>query len=257
MGSQRVTCGADSITGTTVGEANDVTYYAGCPWEESGPEVVYQLKVPFGGLQIDFTLEQFASDLDLFLLTDCDEGTCVEWGGTGLSWTFPEPGTYYLVVDGYTGDQGPFALWIDCVGVPDIIFCVRFYEHIPRGDRAGPGAMLYEYWTEDYHEVAEPSGIYSYWADIPPFPVTAGEHYWVSFQCVSSWDDTAQWGMAQSVDFELMSPFMDFDLLGAPRWTSFLDPPLQYSDTDLAFELFADPTPVERTSWTTIKSMYR
>ncbi|MFH1501968.1 MAG: hypothetical protein ABIG03_02860 [Candidatus Eisenbacteria bacterium] len=256
-GSQRVTCGADSITGSNVGGVNNVTYYSCAAWNEGGPEVVYQLKVPFPSTYMEVTLEQFTVDLDVFLLSECDENTCLTYGSLGLAWTFTEPGTYYLVVDGYNGAQGPFALWINCPGVPGEFYCVRFYGDTAGPSRAHPATMLYEYWTDDYHEVDEGGGLYSYWADIPPFPVAPGQRYWASFQCVSERYVTGQWGWWTTPSVELEHPYMDFEYLSIPRWTFFPDAPI-YNDTDdLAFELFADESPVARTTWGTIKSLYR
>jgi hypothetical protein len=48
---------------------------------------------------------------------------------------------------------------------------------------------------------------------------------------------------------------MDYPVV-APRWTSFPDAGLDVDD-DLAFELSKYDSPVERTSWGTIKALYR
>ncbi|MBD3366885.1 MAG: hypothetical protein GF405_01770 [Candidatus Eisenbacteria bacterium] len=257
-GSQRVTCLSDSLVGDTTGKPSNVDEYGCISWNESGPEIVYQLKVPFPNTYIVFTLDEPPGlDLDLFLLGSCDENDCLAFASSSFGYTFSEPGTYYLVVDGYEGDAGEFALWIDCTDVPDMYFCIRFYENVRGPSRNGPGEMVYEVWTDDFHEADEGDGDYSYWADIPPFPVAGGQHYWVSFQCVAEQLAYGQWGPLESEPIELMSPYMDFSYLGIPRWTYFPDSPIGNNYADLAFELFADPTPVEASSWTTIKAIYR
>jgi hypothetical protein len=257
-GSQRVTCGADGITGDTTGGPSNVNFYGCSDWLENGPEVVYQVKIPFPETYATFIIDSGAVDLDLFLLTDCHESTCIEYSSMILAHTFAEPGTYYLVVDGFYGAYGPFALTIDCPSVQDELFCIRFYEDSPAGSRAGPGAMLYEQWTDDFHEVPEGAPLnYSYWADIPPFTINAGQRYWASIQCVSERLVTGQWFWTEALPVEFLSPFMDFPLLNVPRWTYFPDPPINNETDDLAFELFAQETAVEQTSWGTIKAMYR
>ena len=124
--------------------------------------------------------------------------------------------------------------------------------------RGIPGNVLYEYWTPDVHETYDGQDLlYSYWADIPPFPVAEGQRYWMSVQCVMERNIYGQWGWSEAEPIVFSNPLMDFEALGVPRWTIFPDSPINNDTTDLAFELFADETPVERTSWGTIKSMYR
>lgn len=131
-GAVDIACG-QTVQGTTVGGTNTAPTYPCLPPEfsdESGPENVYRI-VLGATTDLVITLAPLAGDdLDLFLLGSCNENLCV-----GFSSTFPQPevvftclaaGTYYVVVDGFEGAAGPYALSAacnDCVGSPPNEHC--------------------------------------------------------------------------------------------------------------------------------------
>ncbi|MBU0740930.1 hypothetical protein KKG45_10535 [bacterium] len=99
----------ETQSGDTTGGASAVAGYACVAWQETGPEAVYLLDV-----QQDVNLHvrlDAEVDLDLFLLTDCDSDSCAAWHSSEFVVNLPsraEP--YVLIVDGYLGAEGPFAV---------------------------------------------------------------------------------------------------------------------------------------------------
>jgi len=53
-------------------------------------------------------------DIDVLILSDCNEMECVGYGDSVASYASPPAGTYYIVVDGYMGAMGTFDLAIGC-----------------------------------------------------------------------------------------------------------------------------------------------
>ena len=239
------------VPGDNTGGPTNVDEYSCVPWNESGPEVVYELVIPFSPTTVTVTLSDMSADLDIFLLSTCHEDACITYANT--SFTVPlTAGTYYLVVDGFLGAVSSYTLTIECMDVPPLYFAVRFYEHVVDL----PGDLLYEHHLADHHESwNEDLGTFEYWADIPPFPVVDGEHYWFSVQAVLNFSDFGQWYWQESEFSALEWPVMDFEILAIPRWTTFPDAVGQ--TVDLAFGLAAVDTPVEAKSWGVIKSLYR
>lgn len=95
---------------TTTGQAV-VRHYAGAPWDESGPEIVYRLALETA-TAVTLTLEEAQSELDLFVLAGCDPMNCVVFGDQSATFIGPA-GTYYVVVDGRDGAAGPYTLRLD------------------------------------------------------------------------------------------------------------------------------------------------
>ena len=54
-----------------------------------------------------------AADLDIFFLGSCDENDCLAYGNTTFTSDAMLAGTYYIVVDGYSGDCGDYMLEVD------------------------------------------------------------------------------------------------------------------------------------------------
>ena len=247
---------ATSISDSTYGSPTNVDSYSGSPWNESGPERVYRLVVPADGAAVTISITPHVGDLDVFLLDECDENTCIDYGDSEIVEEL-NAGYYYVVVDGYMGASGTFDLDVTCAGIPSVFFAVRFYEdiYVPSRDAHMPGDRLYEVWVDDFHQAFVDTMVYSYWADIPPFPVSERARYWLSIQAYNSSFDHGIWYWIQHSPLELEHPYMDYPSV-APRWTSFPDAGLDVDD-DLAFELSKYDSPVERTSWGTIKALYR
>jgi hypothetical protein len=239
------------ITGDNTGGPNHAEHYSGCGWLEDGPEVVYQLAIPRSPTTLAVSLYGMSVDLDAFLLSACDENTCITYGDFGFAVEL-EAGDYYLVIDGYHGAQGSFSMQLECSDVPPLYFVARFYEHL--GDL--PGDMLYEHYFSDYSEVWNADlGVFQYWADIPPFPIVDGEFYWISIQSILDFGCFGQWYWQETANPLLEWAVIDGDIFGAPRWTTILD--AIGRTADMSFELAEIETPVENTSWGAIKSLYR
>ncbi len=110
----QVFCG-DIISGTNIGAPNNVEAYACVAWLESGGEVVYEFVVPGPECMIvTGTITDMTDDLDIFFLGSCDEADCIEFGDSYFTTDCLEPGTYYIVVDGYYASESDFTLTIDC-----------------------------------------------------------------------------------------------------------------------------------------------
>jgi hypothetical protein len=113
-------CGG-SYQGNTTGANSNVTYYNCCGWDESGPEEVYVLTTEARG-HITATLSGIETgvDLDVFLLSSCDENSTLAYGEHTASYSNAPPGTYYIVVDGYRRDSGSYILNVDCSTCPGV-----------------------------------------------------------------------------------------------------------------------------------------
>lgn len=115
----------DTLRGDTTGGPTLLGGYACRLWAELGPEHVYRLEVT-ANLELWAALREVDpdTDLDLFLLSDCDTDSCLTGQNIELAATLG-PGTYYLVVDGFgttaTQNAGPYAVALEtrAVGVPD------------------------------------------------------------------------------------------------------------------------------------------
>ncbi|MFH1312955.1 MAG: choice-of-anchor J domain-containing protein [Candidatus Eisenbacteria bacterium] len=113
-GATPISCG-DVVAGNNgTGEYN-VEYYSCVSYWEYGPEVVYELVIPGPECyQVSASLAGMTADLDVFILGSCDENDCIDYGDVSFTTDCLEPGTYYIVVDGYYGDVSDFTLTVDC-----------------------------------------------------------------------------------------------------------------------------------------------
>jgi hypothetical protein len=109
-----LTCG-QTYTGTTVGGASNVSTYNCQTWNESGPEKVHKIVTGSTGT-ITATLSGMSVDLDVFILSGCNETQCVASGDNSASYANAPAGTYYIVVDGYNGASGAYTLNVTCSG---------------------------------------------------------------------------------------------------------------------------------------------
>jgi len=110
-GAQDIACNS-IVQSSTVGLPNNVTTYSCVGWNESGGEEVWRL-VLTERRNIVATLTTNGCDLDVFLLTACDATTCIKYGSTGFT-MIVDPGTYYIVVDGYNGASCGYSLQLTC-----------------------------------------------------------------------------------------------------------------------------------------------
>ncbi len=237
----------------------DVEFYGGCnPWHETGPEMLYELPIPGPDIDLTVRLTGMTDDLDLFLLRDCSEDSCHANADSTLSVHLDDPGTYYLVVDGYQGAVSPYTLSVDCVGQPPRVFVIRVYYAHPLTHL--PTDLIGETYVTGYHEEPGPHGLTRYSASIDRVAVSAGQRYCISVQMLarSTTEGEWFWGQAEG-DAQLEHPWIEDARLAADRWTSFQDLagfPGDW-DYDMAFRLEGVQTPVENRNWGTIKALYR
>ena len=104
---------------TSTGVNQIETYGCRPDWPETGPEHYYELNIT-QTQPITLTLSYASApdlDLDLFLLEDADPDRC-HYANASLVLPALEPGQYTIVIDGYAGSQGPYALNVDCSEQP-------------------------------------------------------------------------------------------------------------------------------------------
>ena len=118
-----------TYTGSNADGADNVSLY-GCSSnvfnvENNGPEVVHSFTTTEEGL-VDIQLTGLSANLELFLLSSCDRGSCLAFsqnsslGDESISTVLP-PGTYYIVVDGFNGAVGDYTLQLNCTSSCDIV----------------------------------------------------------------------------------------------------------------------------------------
>jgi hypothetical protein len=135
---------AGFLANDTTGGTNLIDSYPCAPWQERGPEHIYQLEVAAGD-----TLEFWAGlvtmdppiDHDLFLLNGCDTDSCLIGDNTEFTAQLTG-GTYYLIIDGASGSpvyEGPYQVNYSCryVGVAPIV-CSPGYATEVDFNQAGP-----------------------------------------------------------------------------------------------------------------------
>jgi len=114
-GAPLLTCGAH-VDSTTIGAANHVSQYGCVSFDESGGEVVYRFELD-SHTEVDLRLIGMNADLDLFLLADCDASACLRSSASVSSERIVAclpPGSYVVVVDGFSGQSSNFQLVYDC-----------------------------------------------------------------------------------------------------------------------------------------------
>ena len=110
--------------GDTTGGDDELNDYSCIEWDESGPEDVYEVYVDEEYLVVE--LSELSEELDVFVVGDDTAGACsfnclaYEVYGIepyGYNWAVyevSEPGDLFVVVDGYDGAEGAYALEIIC-----------------------------------------------------------------------------------------------------------------------------------------------
>ena len=109
-----IVCG-QAIPGTNAGAPNNVAAYNCSTWNESGGEVVYRFENP-GPLcyVLSAAISGYTADVDVFILSACDEGQCIAYGSVTATTQCLTPGTYYIVIDGYNGAVSSYTLTLTC-----------------------------------------------------------------------------------------------------------------------------------------------
>jgi hypothetical protein len=101
-GSVTLTVG-DSVSDNTSNWVNNVETYSCWGAVQAGGEAVYRLEIEGPGCHsIAAALSDGGSwDQDVFILGSCDESDCIAWDGVAAVSNCLDPGTYYVVVDGF------------------------------------------------------------------------------------------------------------------------------------------------------------
>jgi hypothetical protein len=116
---ENIICGQIAI-GDTQGWANNITTYNCTNWDESGPEYVYSF-VPQGNGQVTATLSNITTDLDVFVLEGtCGQDSCIAYGNSSATFNAASGTQYYIVVDGFAGASGSYALEITCIDLCEV-----------------------------------------------------------------------------------------------------------------------------------------
>jgi len=112
-------CGDNVMEDTNDGQNNIEDY--GLGFLLTGPELIYEFQANTGELTASLT--NLNADLDLILLSDCNDPTSVLASSTTggnvdetISGTVNNAGTFYLVVDGFNGAASSFTLSLTCNG---------------------------------------------------------------------------------------------------------------------------------------------
>lgn len=136
-----------SYTGNTSGGQLSWDSYNCSSWNESGPERVHRITLNKTGT-IKAELSNLGSvDLDVFILSSCSKSKCLAAGNNTATVTV-DPGTYYIMVDGYKGAVGKYTLTVDAPGQDgdedgdDI-----FYESVETGTNGWSTSGLWDITT--------------------------------------------------------------------------------------------------------------
>ncbi len=77
--------------------------------------MVYEITVEAGACKtVTGTITGMTADLDIFFLGSCDENDCLAYGNSTFTSVCLEPGTYYIVIDGYNGASSNYTLTVSC-----------------------------------------------------------------------------------------------------------------------------------------------
>ena len=150
--------------------------------------------------------------------------------------------------------------WWGALGPPEDLEYVimTVYLNDATLGRSLPGALAYQETIHVFQgeEVTGTTGSdYRYTADLPvPFSASASTRYWATIQGVEQngqwfWYESSSqgyWGEAAAIRSEFW---------GFPDWAPYSD--LADGVVSFAFVLYADSTPVESTSWGSIKALFR
>jgi hypothetical protein len=129
------------FVGDTTSESALIPSYSCQPWNESGPEVIYEVTTT-EPLLLHAILSSPGIDLDIFLLSDCDTDACVAAHTAEFMAEIPA-GTWYLIVDGFMGAAGAYDLTLNGLhsGLPQTA-CDSATPLVATGDVLAPGNIL-------------------------------------------------------------------------------------------------------------------
>ena len=116
-------CG-DSISDDSTGGTDSMSAYTCSTWDESGADLAWTFVATADeDVTVAFNPFSYNPDHDLFILEDtgagCDAADCTDSGDTEVTFAAVTGTTYYVVVDGYGGDEGAFTIDVSCGAVGD------------------------------------------------------------------------------------------------------------------------------------------
>lgn len=98
--------------GANATDTSLVTYYGCNNWTETGPERVHQVTIDTVQ-DLMVTVDNFQGDLDVYILSACDESACVGSVNSNSATYLQAPaGTYYIVVDADDGSGSSYDLLV-------------------------------------------------------------------------------------------------------------------------------------------------
>ncbi|NPA67545.1 MAG: T9SS type A sorting domain-containing protein [Chlorobi bacterium] len=105
-----------SYSGSTVSSANIANTYGSIDYQETGKEVVHQITTTYAGRIRASITDLNGNNLDVFILSDCNQDSLLAYGDSIAVADGTESGTYLIVVDGKYASEGTYTL---TVNVPD------------------------------------------------------------------------------------------------------------------------------------------
>ncbi len=263
---------AHSLTGDTTDAPSQIPAYSCQPWNESGPEVIYEITTTTP-LLLHAILSSPGIDLDIFLLSGCDTDACVAAHTAEFMAEIPA-GTWYLVVDGFMGAAGAYELTLNGLhsGLPQAA-CDSATQLIATGDLAVPGNIL----DQPNYVTMGACGSFLEWGGEQWYQVTIPARTEVTFLLSELFFDGAIWIFDGCSDEPACLGFADGEGLEQPEEIiysnmsneselimvgidSFREVSSDNGDTtfDGAFLLtITSVVPAERTSASDLKSMFR
>ena len=189
---------------TTSGESAVNAYACEPGWNESGPEHIYKLTADTD-LILDAWLGGNDPDLDLILLSDCDTDSCLVQANSELSAQLSQGAVVYLLVDGFNGAEGPYALTLQtrAIGIPESI-CNGGAVPI---DLIEAGGLEY---TSNLFEQPNQVSVY----DCADYTIRGGER-WYAMSIAAADTDTVGvgWGEMLSVNITASTVQPNLDLV--------------------------------------------
>ena len=102
---------------TTVGGHSRFLEYDCWPFlQETGPDTIHPFTATTSGPH-RAEITGMSPDLDIFVLSDldnCSGNTCIDSGDLDVTFNATMGQTYYIIVDGWGGDEDDYSLEINC-----------------------------------------------------------------------------------------------------------------------------------------------
>jgi len=261
-----------TLTGDTTAAPSLISSYACQPWNESGPEVIYEITTT-ETLLLHAVLSSPGIDLDIFLLSDCDTDSCVAGHIAEFMAVIPA-GTWYLVVDGHLGAAGPYELTIagletglpqaacdeaeDVTTIGEVLLSGNIFEQ-PNHVTMASCASFLEWGGERWYRMTVPARTE---ATISLIDLFFDGALWIFEQCG---DQATCLGFADAYGINQPESIIYSNLTASPETIlvgvdSFREVSAAAGDTEFdgAFDLsITSIVPAERTSVGGLKSLFR